>query len=373
MQPLIAVVPLGLERLAAREIRALGGGIGKTVTEPGRVAFQGPADAKYRANLHLRISERILVPVAEGYAPDFELLADLLRDVEWARQLPPKLPLRVVVSARACRLFHTGAIEERVRAALERCGQHRPPPDAEYRGPVVTIDLRGTGNRWLVAVDSTGRGLHRRSYRLRTAKAPLRENLAAALLFAAGWTGDVPFLDPTCGAGTIAIEAALLARRRASGLDRPFLFEHMPGFDRDRWQALVEAARARESTEACPTLEGADLAAGSLRAARDNAQRAGVLDVLRLHQRPLEDTPADEGSGLILCNPPFGLRVDAGDDLPARWAEWGRVLRERRPSWRRLMLAPGRRLAEAAGANGKALIRFPHGGVDVGLWDITGR
>lgn len=372
MQPLIAVVPLGLERLAAREIRALGGGVGKTKPEPGRVAFQGPADAVYRANLHLRISERILRPLVEGYAPDFEHLVDLLRDVPWGDVLPPKLPLRVVVSARACRLFHTGAIEERLRAALERCGQDRPPPGPEHRGPSLTIDLRGTGNRWLVALDTTGRGLHRRSYRLRTAKAPLRENLAAALLFASGWEGDTPFLDPFCGAGTIAIEAALRARRRPPGLGRPFLFEELPGFDRDRWRALVEAAQEAESTGSCPPIDGADLAAGAVRAARDNGKRAGVLDVLTLHQRTIEDTPPDEGEGLILCNPPFGLRLEAGDDLPARWAGWGALLRERRPGWRRLMLAPGRRLAEAAGARGKALIRFPHGGVDVGLWDVGG-
>ncbi len=373
MPPLIAVVPLGIERLAAREIRTLGGGIGKTTTEPGRVSFEGPPDALYRANLNLRIAERILRPVVDGYAPDFEHLSDLLRGVDWARSLPSNMPLRVATSARACRLYHTGAIEDCVRDALQRAGQRNAAPSQDHRGPVATLDLRGTGNRWSIALDTTGRGLHRRSYRLRTAKAPLRENLAAALLFAAGWTGDGPLLDPACGAGTIAIEAALLARRRASGLARSFLFEHLPGFDADRWQALLTEAQAADSADRCPSIEATDAAAGAVRATKDNAKRARVLDVVRIQRRTIEDTPTADGPGTVICNPPFGLRVGGGDDLPARWAGWGATLRERRPGWRLLLLAPGRALAQAAGAQGKPLIRFSHGGVDVGLWDATGR
>ncbi len=372
MPSLIAVVPLGLERLAAKEIRALGGGIGKTEVGTARVAFEGPEDAVYRANLQLRLAERIVRPICEGYAPDFDLLAEVLRQVDWAKELPRDLPLRVVASARACRLYHTGAIEDCVRTTLEHAGIRCPAPDPEHRGPVVTLDLRGTGNRWAVALDTTGRALHRRGYRLKTAKAPLRENLAAALLLAAGWTGTTPLLDPACGAGTIAIEAALLARRRAPGLGRPFLFQHLPGFDPERWAALVQDAEARESAVGCPSLEGADATAGAIRAAKDNARRAGVLDILALRQRAIEDTPKVDGPGLVLANLPFGLRVDGGDDLPAQWARWGDRLRERRAGWRLLLLAPGRELAEAAGARARPLIRFPHGGVDVGLYDATG-
>lgn len=370
MRQLIAVVPLGLERLAAREIRTLGGGVGKTKVEPGRVSFEGPPDALYRANLWLRIAERILLPVAYGPAREFEQLADLVRGVDWAQHLPQKLPLRFSISAKGCRLYHTGAIEERLRDALNRAGHRLDAPAEDYKGPYATLDVRGTRDHWLVAVDTTGRGLHRRSYRKRTAKAPIRENLAAALLFATGYTGDVPFLDPTCGAGTIAIEAALLARKRAPGLDRPFLFEQMPSFDAARWRQLVEDARRTESTDH-PPLEAADAVSGAVRASKDNAQRAGVLDRLTITRRSLEDTPSAEGGGLIVCNPPFGKRVEAGPDTLAAYAKWGDTLRQRRPGWRILMLATGRKEGHAAGARSKPLIRFLHGGIEVGLYEIA--
>jgi putative N6-adenine-specific DNA methylase len=371
MQPLIAVAPLGLEKLAAREIRALGGGIGKTKVEPTRVTFQGPADAVYRANLHLRLAHRILRPVVDGYAPDFEQMSDLVRGADWAAVLPRDLPLRMSVSTKACRLYHTGAIEECVREALVKSGIPALAPDEDYKGPAATVDLRGSGNRWVIAVDTSGRGLHRRSYRRRTGKAPLRENLAAALLFASGWTGKTPFLDPFCGAGTIAIEAALLARNRAPGLDRDFVFEHAPYFDAERWGQLIEAARARESIEGCPPIEASDQAGGAMRAAQENGTRAGVLDVLRLERRPVEDIPAVEGPGLIIANPPFGVRIEGIADLAGAWKKWGDLLRERRPGWRILLLAPGRELAEAAGATARPLIRFPHGGIDVGLYEVA--
>ena len=369
MPSFIALAPLGLERLVAREIRGLGGGVGRTLPEPGRVAFEGPPDALYRANLQLRVAERVLVRLGEGKARTFDELRTLVSDIQWESFVSSKLPLRVAASARACRLYHTDALAERVREALATRGIDAPEPAEEYRGAVQTIDLRGTEDNWIVSVDSSGGALNRRGYRQQTAKAPIRENLAAGLLLAAGWDGSVPLLDPMCGSGTIVLEAAWIAAHRPPGLDRPFLFERFADFDAPRWTALKEEARA--GLRPGPfDIEGADRAGGAIKAAQGNARRAGSTEGLALVRRSIEDTPLREGPGMVLFNPPFGRRIGPEEDPTDAWKAWGELLRARRPGWRLLALAPRRELAEAFGAPGKPWLRFRHGGLDVALVEV---
>ncbi len=376
-----AVVPPGLERLAAREIRALGGGIGKTSADAGRVYFEGPADAGMRANLHLRIPERILLPLGRVRARHFEPLRLALSEMPFERWLPPGLPLRIAVSTKGCRLFHTDALEDCVREALVTRGLRHAAPGEDKTKALLTVDLRGQKDEWICSVDTTGRPLWRRGYRLRTARAPMRENLAAACLMAAGYDGG-PFLDPFCGSGTFPIEAAWMASHRAPGLDRPFLFESFAGHDPKRWAELIGKARAAITAD--PPVEGSDRSQGGVQAARENAKRAGVH--IRLIRRRVADAPAGRPPGFIVCNPPYGKRADlAGDEAPtedpteapsedptedatALWASWGESLRAARPGWNLAVVAANPELAKAFGARGKPLLRFRNGGIPVALW-----
>lgn len=358
-----ALVPPGLERLAAREIRSLGGGIGKTSADAGRVYFEGPADAVMRANLQLRIPERILIPLGSVYSRHFEPLKLALADLPFERWIRPGLPLRIAVSTKGCRLFHTDALEACVREALVARGLRNPPPGEDKTAALLTIDLRGDKDSWVCSVDTTGRPLWRRGYRLRAAKAPLRENLAAACLIAAGYDGG-PLLDPFCGAGTFAIEAAWMATHRPPGLDRPFLFESFAQHDAARWAELLREARAGILED--PPVEGSDRSQASVRAARENAARAGAS--IRLVRRRVDETPAGRPPGFIVCNPPYGKRADATEDPAESWAAWGDQLRAARPGWAIAVLAASTELAKAFGAKGKPLLRFRNGGIPVALW-----
>ena len=358
---LVAVAPAGLEQLVAREIRALGGGIGKTRIERDRIWFEGPPDALMRANLQLRTADRILIPLAQDAIYDFAALRSMVADLPLEDYLPAGLEVRCSVSARNCRLYHSGAVEDAIREGILARRLKLPKGDGRNW---ATIDARGTDDRWTLCIDSSGPGLWRRGYRQRTAKAPLRENLAAALLMLTGWTGDRPLLDPMCGSGTIPIEAARLAQRVAPGLHRRFAFERFPSLDEARWNELKEQAAAKvDPAGGGVAIEGADAIPGSLRAARENSGRAGTPDI-RFARRAIEDTPAQAGPGLVLFNPPYGLRTGEGLG-PEQWSAWAAALRGSRADWDVVFLAPSKEMAEAMGARGKPLGRFPNGGIRV--------
>jgi putative N6-adenine-specific DNA methylase len=389
-----ALVPKGLERVAAKEIRNLGGGIGKTRPDRASVLFEGPADAFLRANLHLRTVDRVLLRVGTAEARFENELLEALLAVPFERWIRPGSRVQVAVSTRGCRLFHTGMIENIARRALSGRGVGDGLPaeeSTEAQGrtttveaapdePAASIDLRGTEDRWEFAVDTSGRSLNRRGYRRAVAKAPLRETIAAGILSAAGFIGDRDLLDPMCGAGTIVTEAAWIAAHRAPGLTRRFAFEQFPSLDRARWTALVERARSQLDWTRLPALEGSDKAKGALRAARSNSGRAELDRRTRWVQRPLVDLPRtspDSPPGLVIFNPPYGKRGQAegaprgsSAELDA-WRRWGELIRERRPGWAAWVLAPHPQLAAAAGARGRARLSLVHGGISVELHRIA--
>lgn len=366
--PLIAVVPSGLEQLAAREIRALGGGIGHTRVESGRVLFEGPPDAMMRANLGLSVAERVLIPLAQEPVHDFRRMRELVAGIPLEDLMPAGLELRFQVSARGCRLFHSGAVADAIREGILARRLGLPRGDGQNW---LTLDARGSDDLWTLTMDSTGPGLWRRGYRLQTAKAPLRENLTAALLLLAGWKGDRPLLDPTCGSGTIAIEAARMAQRRAAGLDRTFAFERFPVHDAARWAEIKDRAEGRVDPEAGGVaIEGADAKAGAIRAALGNSRRAGTASVVRFLRRPIDRTPAAEPPGLVVMNPPYGRRTE-GEDLAETWRTFRSALAASRPGWDVVFLAADRAAASEMGATGRPLARFRNGGIPVAAWRTT--
>lgn len=365
MSRLIAVVARGLEDITAREIRALGGGIGKTNKDRGRVSFEGPPDAVFRANLQLRTAERVLVVLGDDVeAAPAIALTRAAREYPWERYIPQGQGVRIAVSVRACKLYHTGAVADAIREALVYRGLSAEPPGED----ALTIDVRGTNNRWTLCVDSTGGNLHRRGYRKATAMAPLRETLAAAMLLQVGWKGEMPLLDPMCGSGTLVAEAAMIAAHRPPALERAFAFERWASFDPSVWSTVVGRAAGRERSMPFPVV-GADSAPSALRAARANLGRVHV-EGMKIVKRRLQDTPADEGPGVVIMNPPYGKRVESGramDSAKGEWHAWAELLRSRRPKQAIYALSPEADFAAAAGAVGRPLLRFSNGGIPVAL------
>jgi len=290
MPNFFAVCAPGLEPFTARELKDLGlqiapstssrdslEGKGK-VEEMGGVECRGSLVDLYRANLRLRTASRILLHLGSFFADTFSDLGRRTRRLSWEAYLNPGSPVALRVTCHKSRLFHSAAVTERV---LESIGARlgRIPPTKKFDGeeegnPPQLIFVRLVENRCTLSLDSSGALLSRRGYRLATAKAPLRETLAAGILMASGWDLKSPLVDPFCGAGTIPIEAALMARNIAPGIHRHFAFMDWPNFDAETWERLKALSREGEA-KSSPPLMGSDRDAGAIRAAGENAERAG--------------------------------------------------------------------------------------------------
>jgi putative N6-adenine-specific DNA methylase len=345
VEQMYAVAAPGLEELVAREIRSLG--IDATV-EGGGVAFTGGLSELYRTNLHLRTATRVLLRIASFRARTFFELERHARKIEWARFVQNGARVSFRVTSKKSKLYHEGAIAERLANALaltvpDAVIAKASDEDVEGEDAQLFV-VRVHRDAFTISADSSGALLHRRGYRQALGKAPLRENLAAAMLVASEWDGARPLVDPMCGAGTIPIEAALLARRIAPGIAtaklavRDYAFTRWAGYDAALWASLVEDARAAVLPRAAVRIAGYDRDAGAIEAARANAQRAGVSEDVEFGVQPLSALEAAEGPGLLVTNPPYGVRVGEFAPLRDLYATFGKMSRERLPGWRVALL-----------------------------------
>jgi putative N6-adenine-specific DNA methylase len=342
-----AVAAPGLEPLVTAELRALGSR--EATPEPGGVEFSGGLEALCRAHLWLRTASRVLVRVGEFHAGSFDELERHARRLPWERWLGRGEAVRFRVTCQRSRLYHSGAVAQRLgEAATLRAGAvvaEGTELGDEEAGEGQLVVVRLVENRCTVSADASGALLHRRGYRLATAKAPLRETLAAALLLGAGWDGTTPLIDPLCGSGTIAIEAALLGRRLAPGRRRRFRFMEWPGFDASLWSALCAEADEQALARAPAPILACDRDPGAIRAAQDNAQRAGVdLDMV-CRVQPLDALGPLAGPpvrGLVATNPPYGERIGNRSSLRRFYLEMDAALRRACAGWSLALIAPER-------------------------------
>lgn len=365
-----AVTPPGLEHLTALEFTALG-----IPTEPETLQFQGGLPALYRANLHLRTASRILVRLGMPFmARDFAELVEKASRLPWERFLNPGQPVILRVTCHQSKLYHTEAVAERLLTAIQaRLGaaspRLKPGADESDEAPVTAdgqlVLARIVNDKCTLSIDSSGELLHRRGYRMETAKAPLRENLAAGLLLASGWDKTSPLLDPFCGSGTIAIEAALLAANIPPGWQRSFAFMRWPGFDKTLWQALCKEIPAPPATR--PRILASDRDAGAIRIARANAERAGVLDQIEFTCQAVSAIQPPAGPGWVVTNPPYGVRVSEGKDLRNLYAQTGNVLRALCPGWNANLIGADPVLIGQVGFKMESILRFKNGGLPVQL------
>jgi putative N6-adenine-specific DNA methylase len=216
-----------------------------------------------------------------------------------------------------------------------------------------------------VSADTSGALLHRRGYRQQLAKAPLRETIAAAMLLGAGWPGDAPLVDPMCGSGTIAIEAAWIARRIAPGRNREFTFQAWPEFDSSMWARLVGEARAGELPRAAAPIAASDRDAGAIDAARANAARAGVESDVVFSVAPISALEPPRGHGWLVSNPPYGVRVGERDRLRNLYAQLGNVARAKLAGWTVGFLVADRRLESQIGLDLRESFATRNGGIPV--------
>lgn len=378
---LFAITAPGLEPLAQAELRAMGI---DAAAEPGGVAWTGGADDLYAANLRLRTASRVTVLAAEFRARTFFELERHARKIPWERWVPRGGAVRLRVTSRKSKLYHEGAIAQRVLEAIE----HRVGPLAasgvvadeeggEDEGDAQLFIVRFVRDACTIRADASGALLHLRGYRQALARAPLRETLAASMLLGSGWDGASPLLDPMCGSGTIPIEAALIARRVAPGLasldhePRDYAFTSWPDFDVELWARVVDRAAAEILPDAPIPILGSDRDEGAIQAAASNAARAGVSEDVDFSVRPISAIDPPPGPGWMVINPPYGVRVGEPDPLRNLYAALGRTLRDRCPGWTLALLSPDHALERQVGIPLYEALRTSNGGIPVRL--VVGR
>lgn len=375
-----AVTVPGIEPVAAQELGALG--ITPHEDEPGGVRFEATAEQLFLANLHLRTVSRVLVRIAEFRATAFHELEKRARAVRWQDFVTAGTAVEVRVTCKKSRLYHSDAVAQRVVEAITRAVpgvtvSGASPDDDEgvsLAGEVAPRQLylvRFVRDVCTISADASGELLHRRGYRLATAKAPIRETLAAAMLLALGYDGGAPLVDPMCGSGTIAIEAALIARRVAPGLDRSFACERWPGAPAPAFAALRDAARGGALPRAPAPIVASDRDAGAIAAAVANATRASVGADLEIVCRPLSALAPPAGTGLVLVNPPYGDRIGDAGALRNLYAQLGNVLRAQCPGWTLAMVSADRALEQQVRLRFDEVLRFKNGGIAVRLVRAT--
>lgn len=370
MDSFFAVTAPGLESFTTLELRRLGLLTVTAPVEAGGVSFDAEREALYRANLHLRTASRVLVRFGAFYAASFSELHKTASRLPWERYLTPGQPVAVRVTCHKSKLYHSDAVAERiVRAIGERLGKPsllRKPADEEADNPPQLIVVRLLRDQCMVSIDSSGALLHRRGYRQAVAKAPLRETLAAGMLLASGWDGRSPLLDPFCGSGTIAIEAALMARGLAAGHHRRFAFMDWPGFDEKIWQGLLAEAGSADGAE-MPIIQASDRDAGAVRMAQENAERAGVASDIQFTCQAVSAITPPGGPGWVVTNPPYGLRVSEGHDLRNLYAQFGNVLRTHCAGWQAAILCSDPALLGQTRIKLDTSLSFVNGGIGVKL------
>lgn len=321
---LVTPCHFGLEAVTKREIYDLGYEI--TRVEDGRVSFRGDAEAICRANIHLRTVERVLLEVGRFRATTFDELFEGIRALPWEEYIPADGKFWVTkASSIRSKLFSPSDIQSIVKKAMvERMKESFelewfPEDGAAY--PVRIFLLK---DEVMAALDTSGASLHRRGYRLMTSRAPLTETLAAALVMLTPWHGDRILVDPFCGSGTFPIEAAMMAANIAPGMNRTFSAMEWEGIaPSELWEDAFAEAKEAAEPDVSVDIQGYDIDPDVVKAARENARRAGVEHLIHFQQRAVKDLRHPKKYGFVITNPPYGERLEDKEALPALYRQLG--------------------------------------------------
>ena len=334
------VVPchFGMEAVTKREIYDLGYEI--TRVEDGRITFEGDAEAICRANVFLRSAERVLLLVGRFKATTFEELFQGVKALPWEEYIPQdgKFWVKKASSIKS-KLFSPSDIQSIAKKAIvERLKGVYKTDWFKEDGAAYPIRIFLLKDEVMVALDTSGDSLHKRGYRLQTSKAPITETLAAALIMLTPWRKDRILVDPFCGSGTFPIEAAMMAANIAPGMNREFTAEAWTNIiPRQLWYDTVSEAEDMVDKDIVVDIQGYDLDAEVVKAARENARRAGVEHLIHFQQRDVAKLSHPKKYGFIITNPPYGERLEEKADLPALYTTIGDVYKNL-DSWSMYMI-----------------------------------
>jgi putative N6-adenine-specific DNA methylase len=364
-----APCPRGLEAPLAAELAALRAS--DIVPAEGGVAFAGELDLAYRANLESRIASRILWHVGSAAYRDERDLYALVHALEWTRHFTAERTLRVDVTATRSPLTSLEFATLRVKDAV--CDRFREDrgarPSVDKRAPDVRVHVHLTESEAGIYLDTSGEPLFKRGYRRDADEAPLRENLAAGLLALGQWTPERTLLDPMCGGGTIVTEAALIAADRAPGLSRTFGFQKLAWYDGPTWQRIRQAARDRvRSAPGSVSIFASDIASAAVGRTSSTLRTAQVDAFVRVEQADVLTHAAPMATGLLLANPPYGVRLADARELEAFYPQLGDALKRRFSGWTAGLFTGDLRLAKLIGLKPDRRIPLWNGAIECRLF-----
>jgi putative N6-adenine-specific DNA methylase len=364
-----APCPRGLEAPLADELAALGAGY----IEPteGGVGFAGPRELAYHANLESRLASRILWRVGHGRYRSEDDLHALAKKLDWPAHFDVGRTLRVDLAATKSPLtsleFATLRIKDGVCDRFRDTQGARPSVDKQH--PDVRVHAYLTDRECTLYLDTSGEPLFKRGYRRDADAAPLRENLAAGLVRLAGWSPGTPLLDPMCGSGTIAIEAALIAADRAPGLGRTFGFQKLAWFDGPAWQRIRQRARDRvRPAPGAPSIFASDVDPRVLQRCGGNATTAGVAEWIAIAEADVLARAAPAASGLLVTNPPYGVRLADDATMAAFYPQLGDALKRQFVGWTACLFTGDLRLPKLIGLKPSKKTPLYNGAIECRLY-----
>ena len=359
---LIATAAAGIEAVVGRELRDLGY---DCQVENGRVRFQGDRQAIIETNLWLRAADRVKIVVGTFPAKTFEELFQGIFALDWENYLP--LGARFPISKAKCvksKLHNEPSVQAISKKAPE--GVPLMENGAEFKIEVSILKDQAT-----VLIDTTGSSLFKRGYRTEKGGAPIKENMAAAILLLSNWYPDKPLIDPTCGSGTFCIEAAMIARNMAPGLRRTFSFEEWNWMDDRLIHEVRQEASRKINREIELDIMGTDIDARMVEIAKENAQKAGVSSDITFKQMRVQDLHSDKINGVIISNPPYGERLSDDEGVTKLYTEMGHVFAPLK-TWSKFILTSDEGFESKFGSKADKKRKLYNGTLKVDLYQYFG-
>ncbi|HEO3599342.1 TPA: class I SAM-dependent RNA methyltransferase [Streptococcus agalactiae] len=370
---LIATAAAGLEAIVGREIRNLG--IDCQV-ENGRVRFHGDIKTIIEMNLWLRAADRIKIIVGEFPAPTFEELFQGVYGLDWENYLPlgAKFPIAKAKCVKS-KLHNEPSVQAISKKAVAKKLQkvfHRPEGvPLQENGAEFKIEVSILKDKATVMIDTTGSSLFKRGYRAEKGGAPIKENMAAAIIQLSNWFPDKPLIDPTCGSGTFCIEAAMIGMNIAPGFNRDFAFEAWPWVDQSQVQKVRDEAESKANYDIDLDISGFDLDGRMVEIARKNAEEAGLGDVIKLKQMRLQDLKTDKINGVIISNPPYGERLLDDKAVDILYNEMGQTFAPLK-TWSKFILTSDEGFEKKYGSQADKKRKLYNGTLKVDLYQYYG-
>ena len=365
-----ASCPRGLESILSDELESLRAEEIKIVD--GGVKFESTTEIMYRANLTSRIATRILCRVANGNYKTEDDLYNAALNVKWSNLFNVSHGIKVSTTGVKCPLKSLDFMTLRIKDAV--CDQFRSQvnarPNVEIRDPDIRIHLYLEADYFDLYIDTSGQPLYQRGFRKSSVEAPIRENLAAGILALSGWKPGDTLLDPMCGSGTFLIEAAMIALNKAPGLKRNFGFEHWKDFDSVLFKNIKSEYQAQIKPLVFSHIYGSDEDLRAIRVTKGNLEEAGLKTAVELSRKSFNDIVAPAKEGVLITNPPYGVRIGEDEDLAKAYPLWASTMKQKLSGWRTYFLTSDLRMPKLMRLSPSKKTPLYNGALDCRLFEI---